>query len=256
MRSLVGVHPGGGAPRSRAGRRAIRARRRGVLRRCDPPTSVRTHPRGALMGTFRRGRPHPQGWFTGVPQVSSPASLESTVPCPGLRVATVPRDQEHDQERHEDRDGGKEDGHQSPPYFDDRGPGVRAHPGSTPIAVGREPLFTEAPARSASSASRTTAACSPARYPHSERHHWKRREMVVAPWPTFPPPLASKRPSAPPSHGSSAEPAPPATESGSAAWKRHQKPCRLERGHFPANCSLPLVCPNDAMTQSVYSCHS
>ena len=193
MRSLVGVHPGGGAPRSRAGRRAIRARRRGVLRRwCDPPTSGRTHPRGALMGTFRRGRPHPQGWFTGVPQVSSPASLESTVPCPGLRVATVPRDQEHDQERHEDRDGGKEDGHQSPPYLDDRGPGVRAHPGSTPIAVGREPLFTEAPARSASSASRTTAACSPARYPHSERHHWKRREMVVAPWFTFPPPPAFK----------------------------------------------------------------
>ena len=47
--------------------------------------------------------------------------------------------------------------------------------------------------RSGRSASRTTAACSPTRYPHSERHHWKRREMVVAPWPTFPPPLASKR---------------------------------------------------------------
>ena len=103
---------------------------------------------------------------------SSPASFESTVPCPGLRVAAVPLDEEHDQERHEDRDRGEEDGHQSPPSLDDRGPGVRAHPGSTPIAVGREPLFTEAPGRSAGSASRTTAAaCSPARYPHSERHH-------------------------------------------------------------------------------------
>ena len=76
---------------------------------------------------------------------SSPASFESTVPCPGLRVAAVPLDEEHDQERHEDCDRGEEDGHQSPPYLDDRGPGVRAHPGSTPIAVGREPLFTEAP---------------------------------------------------------------------------------------------------------------
>jgi len=28
----------------------------------------------------RRGHPHPQGWFTGVPQVSSPASSESTAP--------------------------------------------------------------------------------------------------------------------------------------------------------------------------------
>ena len=31
----------------------------------------------------RRGHPHPQGWFTGVPQVSSPASSESTAPLTG-----------------------------------------------------------------------------------------------------------------------------------------------------------------------------
>ena len=33
--------------------------------RCGhPPTDGRTHHRGALMGTLRRGHPHPQGWFT------------------------------------------------------------------------------------------------------------------------------------------------------------------------------------------------
>ena len=137
---------------------------------------------------------------------SSPASFESTVPCPGLRVAAVPLDEEHDQERHEDRDRGEEDGHQSPPSLDDRGPGVRAHPGSTPIAVGREPLFTEAPGRSAGSASRTTAAaCSPARYPHSERHHKARHGgRSVALIPSAPCVQTHRR-------VSSATPAPPAT---------------------------------------------
>ena len=81
---------------------------------------------GSCSADGHRATLNPQGWFTGVPQVRSLASLEST-------------------------------------------------------------------GRSGRSASRTTAACSPARYPHSERHHWKRREMVVAPWPTFPPPLVSKR---------------------------------------------------------------
>ena len=47
--------------------------------RCGhPATGGRTHHRGALMGTLRRGRPTPAGWIAGVHQVSSPASLEPT----------------------------------------------------------------------------------------------------------------------------------------------------------------------------------
>ena len=59
--------------------------------RCDSPAfrfsrspaagSTRSPDDGVLLDRpSRRGHPHPQGWFTGVPQVSSPASSDSTAP--------------------------------------------------------------------------------------------------------------------------------------------------------------------------------
>ena len=77
-----------------------------------------------------------------------------------------------------------------------------------------------------------------------------RRGMVVAPWPSFPPPLASKR-----TVVSAVRHRPlRQLESGSHfPRKRHQKTCRLGHGSLPPQLvpSGPVV-PNDAVPQSLY----
>ena len=63
------------------GRSPVVTRLRSGFPRSPAAGSTRSPDDGVLLDRpSRRGHPHPQGWFTGVPQVSSPASSDSTAP--------------------------------------------------------------------------------------------------------------------------------------------------------------------------------